>query len=377
MAVYLWTMVAVGIFSAIASAQFKKQKLAHPDITPTKHNRNLTTYYIFVFICAAILVCVAGLRHNVGTDYGGYYWRYPQWSEWMEQRVKSWDEPGLAILARLMHYISDDGAYFIFAQSTFIISLYVFTYSRNTDNFFFCIMLYIFCGCWSGSFNAVRQYMAGAVLFAGHRLMFDRKFIKFCIMVFIASAFHITAFVMLPMYFVVSKNLSLKKILFIIVFGIVLVYSYDILFSLVGVMKETDTGGELSTYATNTINPLRVAIAFCPVLLYLILRMLKTEFHGEENFYVSLIIINAALIFGTQNSAYLNRITLYFAPFIPLAVSRLVKKFDKEYQTLLLIVIISLYFILWLNTSVLGETWSWIFERTEPFYNKYGGGSLI
>ena len=118
MAVYLWTMVAVGIFSAIASAQFKKQKLAHPDITPTKHNRNLTTYYIFVFICAAILVCVAGLRHNVGTDYGGYYWRYPQWSEWMEQRVKSWDEPGLAILARLMHYISDDGAYFIFAHKT-------------------------------------------------------------------------------------------------------------------------------------------------------------------------------------------------------------------------------------------------------------------
>ena len=374
MEVYLWTALAVAIFSALATNQFKKQTTEHPSITARNYNHNLTAYFIFVFICALILVCVAGLRHNVGADYGGYYWRYPQWSEQFEERLKKWDEPGLSLIARFLHNFSSDGAVFIFTQSAIIISLYTFTYAKNTDNFFFCILLYIFCGCWAGSFNAVRQYLAGAVLFCGHRLMYERKFFKFCLMVFAASAFHITALVMLPMYFIVSKNLSFKKILFIIVFGIVIVYSYDILFDLIGVIKDEDTGGELSAYATNSINPLRIAIAFCPVLMYFVLKILKTDFGSEENFYISLIIINAALIFGTKDSAYLNRITIYFSPFIPLAINHLTKKFNKEYRTLLLILIITLYAILWYNTSVRGETWAWIFERTEPFYNKYGGG---
>ncbi len=376
MAVYLWTAFAVAVFSGIATAQYNKQKKAHPHITPKDHDHHLTAYFFLVFVSAAILICVSGLRHNVGADYGGYYWRYPQWAESFDTRLRKWDEPGLALIARLLHHVSSDGAVFIFVQATITISLFVFTYAKNTDNFFFCIMLFIFCGCWSGSFNAVRQYLAGAVLFCGHRLMYERKFIKFCMVVFLASAFHITSLVMLPIYFIISKNLTFKKIVFIIVFGIVIVYSYDILFELVGVMKDEDFSGELSTYATNSINPLRIAIAFCPVLLYFILKMLKTDFKSEENFYISLIIINASLIFGTKDSAYLNRITIYFAPFIPLAITSLVKKFDKEYRTLLLIVIITLYCIMWFYTSVYGNTWSWIFERTEPFYNKYGGATF-
>ena len=41
-------------------------------------------------------------------------------------------------------------------------------------------MLYIFIGAWHGSFNGMRQYLAAAILFSGHRFIKERKFKEYC-----------------------------------------------------------------------------------------------------------------------------------------------------------------------------------------------------
>lgn len=368
MSVLLLTALVAAVFAALASQQY--QVATSLQNTKKRSKSNYTTYYIFVFLCMATLVIVSGLRYEVGADYSNYYWKYHRYEMSFAESWKNWDEPGLPTLAKLLFFVSKDGAAFIFVIAAITISLYVITIAKNTNTFFFSIMLYM-CVCWTGCFNGMRQYMASAVLFFGHRLMYERKFIKFCIVVFIASCFHITALIMLPMYFLITQVLDLKKILLIIVSGIAMIFSYDFLFQLVGIMKDTEAGGAETNYAQNEIHPLRILIALAPVILYFFLLFQKKGFTGTENFYMGLIFVRAAVIFGTSNSAYLNRVSIYFAPYICICLSLLVQKFPKNQQFMLKAIILILYFVVWMYIEVMGIEWKWIFERTSTYVSVY------
>ena len=368
MKVLLITAVITGIFAAIASYQYKLA--SKPKSLNKQGKKNLTSYYLFVFLSVAALATVAGLRYGVGTDYGSYYWGYPRWEQEFAQRWQNWDEPGLSTLAKLLYPISQDGAFFIFVLAALTIILFGFTYAKNTDNYFFCIMLYTITA-WVGCFNGVRQYLAAAILFAGHKLILERKFLKFCIVVFIASTVHITALIMLPMYFLITQVLNLKKIVFILVSGVAMIYSYDFLFEILGVMKDSEDGGASTNYAQEQIHPLRILIAFAPLVLYFFLLLQKKSFTGEENFYVGFIFVRAALVFGTSNSAYLNRASIYFAAFMPVALALLVKKFPKNQQFILKATILILYLIVWIYIDASKVDWRWTFNRTYEYYNKY------
>ncbi len=370
MQVMIFTALAVAIFAAFANHQYKLASSISGNKNRAMKN-NLTTYHFFVFICIAILSSVAGLRYYVGTDFGGYYWGYPRFYNIFSTAWASWDEPGLPTLAKILYPISQDGAFFIFVIASLTVSMFLIPMVRNSPDFFFCVMVYIFSSCWSGCFNGVRQYLAAAILFAGHTLILKRKFIKFSIVVFIAASFHITALIMLPMYFLITQVLDLKKITFIITAGIAMVFSYDFLFSLLGVMKGTDDTGADTNYAQHEIHPLRIAIAFAPIIVYFFLLLQKKGFTGKENFYMGFIFVRAALILGTSNSAYLNRSGIYFEGFLPVALSLLIKKFPKNQQNLLKAIILILYLIVWLYIDAQFVEWEWMWNRPTPFHNRY------
>ncbi len=370
MQVMILTAVAVGLFAFLANRQYNHAFSTNP-VTGKNGTGNLTSYYFFVFICIAILASVAGLRYYVGADFGGYYWGYTNYLQSLPNRISNWNEPGIAVIAKLVNIFSDDGAYFIFVTAALTVVLFVFTLSKHTNDFFFVVMLYIFTSCWSGCFNGVRQYLASAILFAGHRLIYERKFIKYCIVVFLASSVHITALIMLPMYFLITRKLDIKKIFFIMITGIVLIYSYDFLFGLIGILKDNETGGADTQYAQNHIHPLRIAISLAPILLYFFLVIQKYSFSEEENFYMGFIFVSAAITIATANSAYLNRASIYFAPFIPLTLLFLIDKFDKNQQFIIKAIVLILYAIVWIYIDASQTEWHWVFNRPEAYYNKY------
>lgn len=368
MKVLLITAVLAGIFAAFASYQYKLATTLHK--THKNGKPNLTSYYLFVFISVATLAVVSGLRYNVGSDFGAYYWGYPKWEMEFSERWQSWDEPGLSTLAKLLYPISQDGAFFIFLIAALTVSLFCITIAKNTDNYFFCLMIYIFTS-WTGCFNGARQFLAAAILFAGHNLILKRKFLKFCILVFIASSFHITALIMLPMYFLITEVLDLKKITLITVTGIAMIFSYDFLFEVLGFLKDSETGGADTTYAQKEIHPLRILIALAPIIVYFFLLFQKKGFTGRENFYMGFIFVRAAVIFGTSNSAYLNRAGIYFAPFIAIGLALLVNKFPKNQQFILKAMILILYLIVWVYIDAMKIEWEWMFNRPSEFVNRY------
>ena len=71
MNVLLATVAIAGFLAAFANYQYKLATTVH------KINKNgklnLTSYYLFVFLCFATLIVVSGLRYYVGTDFSVYY----------------------------------------------------------------------------------------------------------------------------------------------------------------------------------------------------------------------------------------------------------------------------------------------------------------
>lgn len=357
MLVYYVTIFFVIIFALYAGTQ---HKIMYDDTLRIKQNYK---YKWSVFLSASILICVAGLRWQVGVDYGNYMLSYARRkTEWFIS-ILTFDEPGIGTLAKLGSFFFDDYAVMFFMVSLVTIGLYVWTISKNTNYFAFSLMLYIFMGCWHNSFNGIRQYAAAAILFAGHRLIYERKFWKYLIVVVLAMMFHKTAIIMLPVYFVANRKINLKTITILFLGTIFIRYSYDYLFGVMSFLKETEQSGY--AYMQADVNVLRIAVTIVPLLLAGVIYT-KVKPDQETEFYLCLTIINAAFMLGTSGSAYLARVGIYTEAFLILFYARTVNFFSKDSRKLFILIVLVFYAMYWyheVSTRSSLNNFHWIFER--------------
>ena len=120
-----------------------------------------------------------------------------------------------------------------------------------------------------------------------------------------------------------------------------------------------------SSYALNTVNPLRVGAAFVPLLVYWLVvdksRLGKTDF-----FYVNTLFVNAATWLAVAGSAYLARFAIYTSMFLIIAIPKLVASLDRESRSILTVALVTFYGLFWYFDTVKDLTvydFKWIFER--------------
>ncbi len=356
MTIYFVTVLLVFIFSYSAYVQ----KARMPSLGNSKEPIG---YVFFVFLCATILIGVSGLRYHVGTDYMAYMQGYGIRVANVWKDIATFNEPVLGIIAYISAVIYDDYATMFFNVALFTIALNVRTISKYSSNFFVGIMLYIFIGAWHNSFNGIRQYMAAAVIFAGHRYILEKKFWKYLLVILLASCCHITALVMLPLYFVVNRKVNLKNMILVVGIAVVMRYSYDIFFGIMNSVKGRDqTEFE---YMQTEVNIFRILVAFAPLVLPLFTR--KGFFEDKENrLYFNMLLMNAAFMFATAESAYLARVGIYTEIFATLAFPKILDGMISENKKIWTSIIMVLYFGFWVYELVGRDSlnnYQWIFER--------------
>lgn len=289
-----------------------------------------TSTRICLTAAAAVLVCVAGLRWGVGTDYFAYYHGYANDASGFATALRELDEPGIKGLAWLTSQVSDDAALFMFAASALTLIPMLWTTLKNTNAVAMSLLLFVFVGTWHGSFNGVRQFLACAMIFTGHRLIVQRKALPYALVVMVASLIHVSALAMAILYFVPAKKLRARMILLMIIASLIALYASDAALGLIEVV--TDEEVTLTEYVTTSINPLRIAVAIAPVLLYWT-RSVRTEADGEW-FYRNMAVVHATVILAASWSAYLTRFGIYTSAFLPLVLPRLIDFQDRRLTAL-------------------------------------------
>ena len=341
MAVYAITLGVVLVLCIYAeNADFPIEDLA--EISRIRHSRQTLELYCGVII---VLALVSGLRYRVGADYMAYYLGYGGYVERLPEALKTLDEPGLGIISFLATKVIDDGATTIFFASLITVGLFLMVLYRHTDELLFSTYLYITMGCWYGSFNGIRQYLAITVLFCGYRYLVEKNLIKFFVVVFIAFLFHRSAIVMIVLYFLFNKEINIRNIVIIIIVTGVLLFSFERMILLANFIMDKNYN-PMGGYTSHRVNRLRVLSACIPAVVFLIEYMGKRKTEMEA-FFLNITIVYAAFCIFTMNSALLYRISSYITPFMLIAIPELLKGVSDNNRKVLNWGFSGMYFVMW------------------------------
>ena len=345
MTVYWLTIAAVAYLMLLA-----RQLDPRLDERPMGQLPDTLTSRVGIGLASLVLICVAGFRWGVGTDFFGYVRNYDTYKVSFFTDLRNFDEPGLKGLAWLVSHVRDDPTVFMFTASALTLGLILWTLTRYSTAMAMSLLLVIFVGTWHGTFNGVRQYMACAVIFAGHRFIVNRRPIAYALVVTIAASIHISALAMAILYFVPTKKLHGRMILLMVGAALSALYASDAMLGLIEVVTEEEV--TLTSYITTSINPLRIAVAVAPALLYWTPGV-RTEADGEW-FYRNMAVVHATVILAASWSAYLTRFGIYTTVFLPLILPRLIDFPNRKVTAVVRAAVVLLYAAYW-YTEVSGS----------------------
>ncbi len=167
---------------------------------------------VFILLGIAFFV-VEAIRYNVGSDY-----MIPYASD-LELMYMNSGNPRTEILFRVLTdfvvFARGDIVFMMALCAAFIIPAFWIFIEKNIPRhyWFFAIFLFVGLTIFYATMNAVRQYMAIAVLIFGYPYLKDEKYFRYIIFNIIAILFHTSALVnliLLPMVFIYKKLKSRK-----------------------------------------------------------------------------------------------------------------------------------------------------------------------
>ena len=347
MKVYFCVLVVMALLFTIRNS----------NLVSTQRIKNTVFWMVWI-----MLIVVTGLRYMVGTDYLQYSHNYKYY---LSQDLSLTNQMALGLVARVASWIYDDYATWFFLMSIISFVPIAIVIKREGIAVGISTVFFVLLGCWHGAFNLVKQTAAVAFLFWGYPYLRDRKFWKWCITCCVASLFHMTAIMMLPVYFLVGNTISWKRVLVILGVGIFVALSYDKLFSVMEWMRDSDNISN-QKYSQHQLNFLRVLVYCAPPLMASF--CLKWYDRADKSFCVlyNISILNAVLNVATMGSAYLHRFVVYTLPFSALFIPYLSKPFKQKTRVLFWIAMVALYAVFWGYDLYKGSTtveFHWIFER--------------
>ncbi len=317
---------------------------------------------ILLFFAIATLAVTAGCRYHVGTDYSNYIFLY--YTEYIRTPWKDLiglNEPILPMIAKLSDVVFGSYYAMFFIASVITVGLALYSTYKETTDFLFVTAIFVFAGCWHGSFNGIRQYMAVTIVYLGRKYIFERKFWKYLLICFVAFLAHKSAAIGILIYFAYSEKYSTKKLLWITAASVAIALNYENVFRLIGWLNESEF--VQTEYSARSVNIFRVLVGCVPAALGIYFASRK-KLDKEQVFYVYMLVANAAIRVATMNSAYLARLGAYTGIMVPLGLSCILRAWDKKEYQLIKALTITLYGAYWLYEIMISDTlreFEWIF----------------
>ena len=223
--------------------------------------------------------------------------------------------------------------------------------------------MYLFLGCWHTEFNAVRQCLAGAFVFAGYRFLRDKRFWPYLLCVMLAFLCHQSAILMIVPFFLVNRKVNIPNFLLLVVGTAAIAVAESFVFSVTESILETSLEGT-DAYLTTQVNIFRVLVGVAPAVFFAAVLRVRVK-NPENAFYFNLLLFHAAISVATAGSAYYARYTIYTQPFLCIAIPELSKALPERSRKQISVVILVLYCLFWLyelqNSSSL-RVFHWIWQ---------------
>ena len=186
-------------------------------------------------IVVLMLTFVAGFRaYSVGTDTIGYAKAFSE-SLYIGAVAK---DPAFEVISEILLHIIDSPTFLFVAYGFAIYYLIITAFWRMRENISFtCAVFCFFALYFFQTMNGLRQFIAVAIAFYASKYLIEKRYVKYCLLVFIASLFHISALISLLSFIpevLKWKDLKFKeKGFFLAMISVALLFSRRIILSLI------------------------------------------------------------------------------------------------------------------------------------------------
>lgn len=177
---------------------------------------------IFIIISFTQLFLISILRYNIGHDYQMYLEGFIKMGMDGFSNLKYLDwELGFNLYTKIIVFFTrSEKIYFGVTALICLLPPAWFIY-KNSKNVWLSTLIYVNLSFFYCTMNFLRQSIAISIMLVSWHFLKKKKFIPFALLIILASTFHTTVLIMLPMYFLVKLKTGIKT---------VLLYCYGLLF---------------------------------------------------------------------------------------------------------------------------------------------------
>lgn len=299
------------------------------------------------FIIIIMLILIAGLRDGIGTDFN----MYKSFYFYTGQQAAAKVEWGFLELIRIVQKIFGERYFLFFTLCSAITIIPIYNIIKKKSNFpIVSLFLFVGLGFYTMSFNMVRQCISIAIMFYATQYIEERSLPKYILFVGLASLFHITAVVMLPMYFIVNRDIDKRTLKLVFIMSLFSGVIFNPIFNYIvnnvpqyHIYKTYDnTVAGIGTYLVNLIYLL---------IIYFVISNKKSLVKNKfENICLNLSIISVPMIALSLKNTLFARMIYYFfipisIPFANVAGFFKIEYTQKVFDYVLLIVLFVIYIL--------------------------------
>lgn len=316
-------------------------------------NRKKYNKWLSTIIVSIPMICVAGFRWKVGTDFNVYYTYFSEIPNYTLNVLLGSTysdvipfERGFSLIIYIIGIINKEPQFIIFVMSMLTIGIIVYSLRKYSKHFGLSIYLYITTMMYYSSFNGIRQWLASALIFFAFKYLTRREWKKYLLFIIVASTIHISALIMIPIYFIVNfKPFGKKIIITIIICIIVLMLLEPILSNLQFIVSDTRYEGyTVISENDNGVNLFRILVTGVPVILsFIYCQKLKHE--KENNYLINFVLINFLVMLLASQSTLIVRFTIYFGLYNIVLYTKILDILRKEEKYLFTFLLCIFYFM--------------------------------
>ncbi len=288
------------------------------------------TKYSKLIFCISIFIMfslIEGLRSfEVGNDTEKYLQFYNMTNnmKWLDITLsKVWSlEPGFGLLMKLCSTFHFPPQLYLFIVAIIINGGLMYFIYKNSDNVFMSTIIFMGAEFFSLSFTALRQLIATVIVLNSYNAIKQKKVIKFFLIILLASTFHKTALIFLPVYFL--KDIKINKKTIIVGICLLILAQIFLLPLITFLTEKIYTSSYIKADGSGIIQTL-VILAYLLFGYLLYRNKFKNNEHSDDILFIIMYIA-----FLIQSLAYrismINRLMWYFYIFAIIFLPKVVSK---------------------------------------------------
>ena len=266
-------------------------------------------------VVACGLVLFGGLRDfSVGVDTMAYVSRF----DYMQASEQIWDqygsfEAGIKLIYATALILGETPKSFLILSSLVAVVFYIYGIQRNSENPALSLYLFIAFGFYAFHLNGLRQGIALGIYLLAIPNINSGNFQRYAIWVIVASLFHVSAIISLPLYFLFRLRISVFSISLLVVSSVASIIFLEKIFILLSLVnprfltygERTETGAVLLTVYYTAMS-----------VFFIFARSVVPSFRRKEYDVHLLMLVFGSLIFVlvqiTSSYVEMTRMALYF-----------------------------------------------------------------